>query len=59
MATQSLTWKATFFEGEGEGRSFADLSPELLQRAAQAGPPLLLKGEEAVTFVFDPDDRKP
>jgi hypothetical protein len=46
MTAQSLKWQATFFEGEGEGdgRSFADLSPELLQTAARIGLPVLPKG---------------
>jgi hypothetical protein len=55
MTAQSFTWKAVFFEGEKEGRSFADLSPELLQRAARIGLPLAPKGEEKATFVFDPN----
>lgn len=53
MSAQSLEWCATFFEGRSEGQLFSDLSPELTERTARLGLPLLPNGDEAVTFVAD------
>lgn len=53
MSIQSLKWRAVLFEGHSEGKSFLDLSPELVQQAAELGLPLLPKGEEAMTIMTD------
>jgi len=53
MSEQSLEWRAVLFEGQSEGQSFLDLSPELSRKAAELGLPLLRKGEEMMTIVAD------
>jgi hypothetical protein len=59
VSAQSLEWRAVFFEGDSEGQSFSDLSPELVQKAGLIGLPLLPKGDEAVTIVADVSDSEP
>lgn len=53
MLAQSLEWRAVFFEGHAEGGRFSDLRPELIDRAAQIGLPLLPSENEVVTIVED------
>jgi hypothetical protein len=56
IAAQSLTWTAWFFEGDVEGHRFSDLSPDLVERAARIGMPLLLKAD---WFSKDDDPTPP
>jgi hypothetical protein len=59
MSEQSLKWRAVFFEGDSEGQSFSDLTPELVHKAGLLGLPLLPKGAEAITIVADVNDSEP
>jgi hypothetical protein len=59
MSEQSLDWRATFFEGHSEGQMFSDLNPELTDRTARLGLPLLPNEEEAVTIVADLSQSEP
>jgi hypothetical protein len=54
ISEQSLICCVTFFEGCLEGESFADLNPDLCQRATDLGLPLVRKETDFFTIVNDP-----